>query len=156
MRFERMGLVFDYPDDWALELDADGGSEAGGAEAGGADADSGPSALRSLAAGALAGTLGKLVVFPLDVVKRRMQAQTQRRDARYGEARAPYTGTLDALRSIAREEGAQGLFKGLAPSLLKAGAAAALTFLVYETAASRLRRVEWFSAPAAAKEVVEE
>ena len=30
MRFERMGLVFDYPDDWALELDADGGSEAGG------------------------------------------------------------------------------------------------------------------------------
>jgi len=33
MRFERMGLVFDYPDDWALELDADGGSEAGGSPA---------------------------------------------------------------------------------------------------------------------------
>jgi hypothetical protein len=33
MRFERMGLVFDYPDDWVLELDADGGSEAGGSPA---------------------------------------------------------------------------------------------------------------------------
>jgi hypothetical protein len=33
MRFERMGLAFDYPDDWALELDADGGSEAGGSPA---------------------------------------------------------------------------------------------------------------------------
>ncbi len=33
MRFERMGLVFDYPDDWTLELDADGGSEAGGSPA---------------------------------------------------------------------------------------------------------------------------
>ena len=30
MRFDRIGLVFDYPDDWTLELDADGGSEAGG------------------------------------------------------------------------------------------------------------------------------
>jgi len=110
----------------------------------------GASSLRSLAAGALAGTLGKLCVFPLDVVKRRMQAQTQRRDARYGAPRAPYRGTLDALRSIAREEGARGLFKGLAPSLLKAGAAAALTFWVYETAAARLRTVPWFSEEAAA------
>ena len=33
MRFERMGLVFDFPDDWAVELDADGGSEVGGSPA---------------------------------------------------------------------------------------------------------------------------
>ena len=25
MRFERIGLVFDYPDDWVVECDADGG-----------------------------------------------------------------------------------------------------------------------------------
>ena len=30
MRFDRIGLVFDSPEDWTLELDADGGSEAGG------------------------------------------------------------------------------------------------------------------------------
>ncbi len=33
MRFERKAVLFDYPDDWALELDADGGSEAGGSPA---------------------------------------------------------------------------------------------------------------------------
>jgi hypothetical protein len=30
VRFERMGLVFDFPDDWSVEVDADGASEAGG------------------------------------------------------------------------------------------------------------------------------
>jgi hypothetical protein len=133
------------PDDADANSAADAAADAAAAASASA-ASAEPSSLRSLAAGALAGTLGKLCVFPLDVVKRRMQAQTQRRDARYGAPRAPYRGTLDALRSIAREEGARGLFKGLTPSLLKAGAAAALTFFVYETAAARLRRVEWFSA----------
>jgi solute carrier family 25 thiamine pyrophosphate transporter 19 len=123
---------------------------AGAGAVSGAGAGAGPSSLRSLASGALAGTVGKLVVFPLDVVKRRMQAQSQQRDARYGAAREPYRGTLDALRSIAREEGPRALLKGLAPSLLKAGAAAALTFWSYETAAARLRQSPLFSEATAA------
>ena len=57
-----------------------------------------------------------------------------------------YTRVVPSLAAIAREEGPRALLKGLAPSLLKAGAAAALTFWSYETAAARLRQSPWFSA----------
>ena len=100
--------------------------------------------LRSLACGALAGTLGKLVVYPLDTVKKRLQVRGMRRDGGYGAAPREYTGTADALLAIAREEGvASGWFKGIGPSLLKAGLAAAATFFFYEASADVLREQPW-------------
>lgn len=93
--------------------------------------------IRNLICGAIAGTLGKLSVYPLDTVKKRLQVQGMKRNETYGAIRV-YTGTLHAIRSIISEEGIAGLYKGLSPSLLKAGTGAAVTFWSYEFAVSCL------------------
>jgi hypothetical protein len=87
---------------------------------------------RSLACGALAGVVGKLAVYPLDTVKRRLQVQGMARSHAYG-APAHYAGTLDALVTIAREEGVVGgWYKGTTPALLKSAVSVAVTFWAYE------------------------
>ena len=77
---------------------------------------------RSLLAGGLAGGAAKLLTYPLDTVKKRMQVLPER-----------YPSALRALRAIAGSaEGPRGLFKGLAPALAKAAASSALGFGCYE------------------------
>jgi len=98
--------------------------------------------LRNFVCGAFAGTLGKLFVYPLDTIKKRLQVQGMKRNETYGETRT-YSGTINALRSIAIEEGITGLYKGLSPSLLKAGTGAAMTFWSYELAVACLRDNGW-------------
>ena len=89
--------------------------------------------------GALAGALGKLVVYPLDTVKKRFQ--TAALSARAAPAAA--SSVLRALVLIAREDAAapgtlglvpRALFKGLTPSLLKTALSTAITFWAYEAA----------------------
>lgn len=88
--------------------------------------------LRSAFAGAMGGTLGKLAVYPLDTVKKRLQVGGMQRAERYARTRV-YNGALHALMSIAREEGiVHGLYRGTLPSLAKASAAASLSFWSYE------------------------
>jgi hypothetical protein len=77
---------------------------------------------RSLLAGGLGGGAAKLLTYPLDTVKKRMQVLPER-----------YPSALRALRAIAGSaEGPAGLFKGLAPALAKAAASSALGFGCYE------------------------
>lgn len=70
-----------------------------------------------------AGALVCLVTNPVWVVKTRLQLQ-QRAALRVAMAspaagpQAPYTGFVDAVRSIARQEGLSGFYKGLGPSML--------------------------------------
>ncbi|PFX29767.1 Mitochondrial thiamine pyrophosphate carrier [Stylophora pistillata] len=73
----------------------------------------------SLVCGAIAGFFSKGVIYPLDMVKKRLQVQGFQ-DAReiFGRVQK-YNGMLDCFRIILREEGAFGFFKGLAPSTLK-------------------------------------
>lgn len=63
------------------------------------------------AAGALAGTVARLIVGPLDVVKIRFQVQVEpiRRAALQAGATLPshYTGFVNAFKTIVREEGIQ-------------------------------------------------
>ena len=93
-----------------------------------------PGAARSLVCGGLGGGLAKLLTYPLDTVKKRMQVHP-----------ALYPSTARALLRIARSaEGPGGLFKGLAPALGKAAASSALGFGCYEGAARGLR---WLALP---------
>ncbi|KAK4537832.1 hypothetical protein CDCA_CDCA14G3857 [Cyanidium caldarium] len=79
-----------------------------------------------LTAGALSGAFAASVTQPLDVVKTRMQAEpVERRQL------PRYTGVRQALRVIATEEGARGLFVGLAPSVLALVPALSSFFTVY-------------------------
>ena len=82
-------------------------------------------------AGVLAGLIAKTGVFPLDVVRKRLQVQGPTR-ARYVYRDIPvYTGVWGALRAILAQEGMRGLYRGLAVGLVKAAPASAITMWTY-------------------------
>lgn len=64
----------------------------------------------SFVLGSIAGAVGAFVVYPIDLVKTRMQNQ------RAGSAH--YNGYADCFRKILRAEGAKGLYSGLFPQLI--------------------------------------
>ncbi|KAF2296153.1 hypothetical protein GH714_036400 [Hevea brasiliensis] len=74
--------------------------------------------------GGMAGITAASVTYPLDLVRTRLAAQT---NIIY------YRGILHALRTIIREEGVLGLYKGLGTTLLGVGPSIAISFSVYET-----------------------
>ena len=92
--------------------------------------------------GLVAGCASKLALHPLDVAKKRMQVAGLARPAAYGAsvARGQYAGALHCLVQLARTEGAAGLYKGLAPNLLKAAPASGITFVVYEALVAAMAR----------------
>jgi solute carrier family 25 thiamine pyrophosphate transporter 19 len=84
-------------------------------------------------AGGAAGITAKTAVFPLDLVRKRLQVQGVTR-TRYVHHNIPiYEGTLRALRDIVRSEGFLGLYKGLPVSLLKAAPNSGITMFVYSS-----------------------
>lgn len=93
----------------------------------------------SLVCGGLSGICGKGVIYPLDMVKKRLQVQGfhQARES-FGRVQS-YSGMIDCFKVIAKEEGAAGFFKGLAPSTLKAGFSVALIFCTYEQCLAMIR-----------------
>lgn len=91
-----------------------------------------------LACGALAGTTGQTIAFPLDVVRRRMQmsgwagaAALHGADASHAQAVA-YKGMTDCFSRTVREEGVRALFKGLWPNYIKVVPSIAIAFVSYE------------------------
>ncbi|KAM0338377.1 hypothetical protein ACHAPQ_002393 [Fusarium lateritium] len=76
--------------------------------------------------GASSGAFGASVVYPLNVVRTRLQTQ--------GTAMHPatYTGIWDVTKKTIQREGYRGLYKGLAPNLLKVAPALSITWVVYE------------------------
>ncbi|RFU78424.1 peroxisomal ca-dependent solute carrier [Trichoderma arundinaceum] len=78
--------------------------------------------------GATSGAFGASVVYPLNVVRTRLQTQ--------GTAMHPqtYTGIWDVTHKTIQREGFRGLYKGLTPNLLKVAPALSITWVVYENA----------------------
>ncbi|KAK6146880.1 hypothetical protein DH2020_017792 [Rehmannia glutinosa] len=74
--------------------------------------------------GGLAGITSASATYPLDLVRTRLAAQ---RNAIY------YQGIRHALRTICRDEGFLGLYKGLGATLLGVGPCIAISFSVYES-----------------------
>ncbi|XVE99656.1 hypothetical protein REPUB_Repub03eG0218400 [Reevesia pubescens] len=73
--------------------------------------------------GGLAGITAASAMYPLDLVRTRLAAQT---NVTY------YTGISHALQTICKEEGVLGLYKGLGATLLGVGPNIAISFSVYE------------------------
>ncbi|TQS32714.1 hypothetical protein Golomagni_06963 [Golovinomyces magnicellulatus] len=83
-------------------------------------------------AGILGSVIAKTAVFPLDLVRKRIQVQGPTR-GRYVYGDIPvYRTTVGAIRTIAAREGLRGLYKGLPISLIKAAPASAVTVWTYE------------------------
>ncbi|XP_010422770.1 PREDICTED: mitochondrial adenine nucleotide transporter ADNT1 [Camelina sativa] len=91
-----------------------------------------------LTCGAIAGTVGQTIAYPLDVIRRRMQ-MVGWKDASSvvtGEGRSKasleYTGMVDAFRKTVRHEGFGALYKGLVPNSVKVVPSIAIAFVTYE------------------------
>lgn len=100
--------------------------------------DSELSVTTKLACGAVAGTVGQTIAYPLDVIRRRMQ-MVGWKDASsvvtgYGKIKEPleYTGMVDAFRKTVQHEGLGALYKGLAPNSVKVVPSIAIAFVTYE------------------------
>lgn len=92
-------------------------------------------------AGMLASVISKTVVFPLDLVRKRIQVQGPTR-SRYAYENIPeYSTARGAIRSILQKEGFRGLYKGLPISLVKAAPASAVTLWTYEQSLKTM--LEW-------------
>lgn len=73
-------------------------------------------------AGSISGACSKLLVYPLDTVKRRLQAQA------FFVSTNQYRGMLDCVHRIAVEETWRGFYRGVVPSVLKSSISAGLSF----------------------------
>ena len=72
-----------------------------------------PSVLAMLAFGSISGSVGATSVYPLNLVRTRLQAS--------GSSGHPqrYTGVMDVVYKTYAREGWKGFYKGLAPTLAK-------------------------------------
>lgn len=83
-------------------------------------------------AGVLAAVCSKTAVFPLDLVRKRLQVQGPTR-SKYVHTNIPeYRGVISSLIQINRKEGLRGWYRGLTVSLMKSAPASAITMYVYE------------------------
>ncbi|GME76285.1 unnamed protein product [Ambrosiozyma monospora] len=82
--------------------------------------------LMVLTLGASSGCFGATMVYPINLLRTRLQAQ--------GTFAHPYTytGFFDVARQTVQREGFPGLFKGLVPNLAKVAPAVSISYLMYE------------------------
>ncbi|KAH7578492.1 hypothetical protein ACOSP7_000208 [Xanthoceras sorbifolium] len=88
--------------------------------------DSEPGALVQLGCGTISGALGATCVYPLQVIRTRMQAQRS-------SSTTAYKGMSDVFWTTLQNEGYRGFYKGIFPNLLKVVPAASITYMVYES-----------------------
>ncbi|KAG2617198.1 mitochondrial adenine nucleotide transporter ADNT1-like [Panicum virgatum] len=89
-----------------------------------------------LGCGAVAGTIGQTVAYPLDVIRRRMQmvGWSHADSIVTGQSKEAlqYNGMIDAFRKTVRHEGVGALYKGLVPNSVKVVPSIAIAFVTYE------------------------
>jgi len=88
--------------------------------------------LESIVCGSGAGICAKVIVYPLDMIKKRLQiVGFAEGRAAFGTTRS-YSGLRHCLRTVIVEESVRGLYKGLWPSVVKAMVTVGCSFWAYE------------------------
>ncbi|KAJ5106141.1 hypothetical protein N7456_002816 [Penicillium angulare] len=72
----------------------------------------------SAVAGATGAVLANSIVYPLDLVKTKLQVQVKQKDSDGTDEEEHYESTIDAITKIVEKEGLTGLYSGIAGSLL--------------------------------------
>ena len=90
-------------------------------------------------AGILASVMAKTGVFPLDLIRKRLQVQGPARKM-FADGQVPEygRGAWQTGRAVVAREGWRGLYRGLSISLVKAAPTSAITMWSYETALRKL------------------
>jgi solute carrier family 25 phosphate transporter 23/24/25/41 len=78
-------------------------------------------AMSNLVVGGASGTFSATVCYPLDTIRRRMQMKGK-----------TYNGMLDAIRTIGRDEGMRGFFRGWSANTLKVVPQNSIRFVSFE------------------------
>ncbi|KAF2426458.1 mitochondrial carrier [Tothia fuscella] len=89
-------------------------------------------AVQEICFGSLAGVLGKLLEYPFDTVKVRLQSQPDNIPLKY-------KGPLDCFRQSFHEEGMRGLYRGISAPLVGAAVETSSLFFSYRVAQDFLR-----------------
>ncbi|CAK7563769.1 MAG: ADP/ATP carrier protein [Sporothrix epigloea] len=98
-------------------------------------------------AGATGAVLANALVYPLDIVKTRLQVQVKQKDVVDKIAVAHYTSTWDAISKIAQEDGVQGLYAGINGSLIGVASTNFAYFYWYSTIRTLYLRFSQSTAP---------
>lgn len=85
-----------------------------------------PGVFGKLGAGAVSGAVAQTCTYPFDVLRRRFQINTM------SGMGYQYKSIWDALTTIIKHEGVKGLYKGIAPNLLKVAPSMASSWLSFE------------------------
>jgi len=91
-----------------------------------------PGVLALLACGSISGSVGATTVYPLNLVRTRLQAS--------GSSGHPerYTGILDVVQKTYARDGWRGFYRGLLPTLAKVVPAVSISYVVYESSKRKL------------------
>ena len=93
----------------------------------------GASAIQEISFGSFAGTIGKLIEFPFDTIKVRLQSQPS-------HSPPLYTGPLDCFRQSLANDGVRSLYRGVSAPLAGAAAETACLFYTYGLAQAGLQK----------------
>ncbi|XP_052818650.1 mitochondrial thiamine pyrophosphate carrier-like [Mya arenaria] len=91
-----------------------------------------PGAVESFICGSGSGFLSKLLMYPMDVTKKRLQIQGFEEARKNFGAVRQYKGVVHCIKQSLKDEGLRGMYKGLSPSLLKAVFVSGTIFCVYD------------------------
>ncbi|KAL5408331.1 hypothetical protein PMIN03_006609 [Paraphaeosphaeria minitans] len=94
--------------------------------------DAAPGGFVTAAIGGFSGAFGASMVYPINLLRTRLQSQ--------GTVLHPrtYSGIVDVTQQTIKGEGMRGLFKGLTPNLLKVVPAVSITYVVYDKSKAAL------------------
>ncbi|KAF2675226.1 mitochondrial carrier [Microthyrium microscopicum] len=94
--------------------------------------NSGANVAKDIVFGSIAGVVGKVIEFPFDTIKVRLQSQPDTLPLRY-------SGPLDCFRQSLRQDGIAGLYRGISPPLFGAAVETSSLFFSYNLAQGALR-----------------
>lgn len=92
------------------------------------------------AAGAAAGVSSKLLVYPFDTTKRRLQVIGFEQGRKEFGVTRHYSGITHHITTSFHEEGIRGLYKGATWAFLKAGLGTSMYFFFYEKICAIIRQ----------------
>lgn len=91
-----------------------------------------PPVLWGLVNGCMAGVISKVVVYPLDFIKKRLQLQGFQESRKTFGRNQKCANIRECVRVTLKEEGVMGFYKGMYPTLFKSGLTTALYFSFYD------------------------